>query len=95
MFPIDNLIILLEKKLQENNYFSDKNILCLGWLIPDPGQHGLDPGNILANLANTMRFLKSAHGLLQVQVEQLQTKITALGLQFHDGHFIDFCNLHD
>lgn len=26
MFPIDNLIILLEKELQENNYFSDKDI---------------------------------------------------------------------
>ena len=25
MFPIDNLIILLEKKLQKNNYFSDKD----------------------------------------------------------------------
>ena len=26
MFPIDNLIILLEKELQEKNYFSDKDI---------------------------------------------------------------------
>jgi translation initiation factor 2B subunit (eIF-2B alpha/beta/delta family) len=26
MFPIDNLIVLLEKELQENNYFSDKDI---------------------------------------------------------------------